>query len=137
MRFETIAITGGQANTPDPRTNPGDVPAQLIKDTPTVLSNTDSPPTVAAITLEGTATQTVTVQMFALDEPATANQAMADDPSAGASARRFYAAHAAGVVVTVGATTYFRAIPGKVYYRLTSAPAANATLKIGFAAGAP
>lgn len=134
MQFEKIAIAGGQANTVDPRTTPADVPAALIKSTPPTLPNTDQPPTVVVLALEGTAAQTVTVQQWALDE--SVEVPFADSPSAVNAARRFYSVGAT-FVVTVGALSYQRAVPGKVYYRLTSAPAADATLKIGYAAGSP
>jgi len=134
MQFEKIAITGGQASTVDPRTTPADVPANLIKTTPPTLNNTDQPPSVTVFALEGTAAQTVTCQMFALDE--SVEVPFADSPSAVNAARRFYSV-AASFVITVGALSYARALPGKIYYRLTAAPAADATLKISFAAGTP
>ncbi len=130
MRFDnTILITGGQADLPDPRVSPGTVPDSAIKESPKTLTGTDDQPPTCVLTLEGTAAQTVTVQPFVLDE-ATAGEGVV------ASARRFYSP-GAGVVVTVGAITLVRAFPGKVYYRLTSAPAADAILKIGFKSGEP
>jgi hypothetical protein len=137
MRFESIAITGGQADTVDPRTTPGAVPAALMKETPQALTGSDTPPTVAVLTLEGTATQTVDVEMYALDESAQVDAArFADNPVAGDASRQFYLIRAA-VTVTVGVCSYVRTVPGKVYYRLVNAPAADARLKIGFSSGVP
>lgn len=137
MRFEAIAITGGQADTVDPRTTPGSVPAELLKETPQALTGSDTPPTVAVLTLEGTATQTVGVEMYALDESGQVDAArFADNPVAGDASRQFYLIEPA-VTVTVGECSYTRVIPGKIYYRLVSAPAADARLKIGFSSGAP
>lgn len=133
MKFETIAITASQADQPDPRSTPGTVPQTSLKDTPTTLNNTDDTPTVAVLALEGTAADTVRVQPFALDE--TKGQPFADDPTVGNDARTFYAV-AAAVTVTVGTLSYCRAIPGKIYWRITNAPTHAATLKIGFAMGA-
>lgn len=136
MKFDhTIAITGGQADTVDPRSAPQSVLERYIKQTPPTLPNTDQSPTVTALTLEGTASQTVTVQAYALDDTAVQDAAkQADNPRAVEAARRFYAVGATQVV-TVGEISYVRSVPGSVYYRLTSAPAADAVLKIGFAAG--
>jgi hypothetical protein len=44
---------------------------------------------------------------------------------------------AAATVVTVGAVSYIRCIPGRVALQLTAIPAADAVLKIGYAGGAP
>ena len=112
------------------------MPASHIKETLQTLPGTDQPPTVAVLTLEGTAGQTVTVERFVLDELAQTDAAMVDNPTLGDAARRFYTMGAA-TLVTVGATSFLRILPGKVYYRLTLAPAADARLKIGFAPGVP
>ena len=134
MQFDTIAIAASQANSPDPRTNPGDVPAAQIKGTPQTLTGTDSAATVTVFALEGTAADTVTVQQYALDE--TGENPFADAPFANAANRKFYAV-GASFVVTVGTLAYQRSVGGKVYYRLSSAPAHDAVLKIGYAAGSP
>ena len=130
MRFEVIQITGGQADLPDPRSAPQSVPSSAIKETPKTLSGTDEAPPTCVLTLEGTAGQTVGVTPYLLDE-------VTDVEGGAAGARRFYAAVAAPIVVTVGAVVLTRAYPGKVYYRLTTAPAADALLKIGFKSGEP
>jgi hypothetical protein len=105
------------------------VPPTHIKESPQTILGTDKNPSSVLLTLEGTAAQTVTVQQFALDE--IVDKKFEDDPQAGAAARRFYA-FGAVQVVTVGTMVALTALPGKVYYRLTVAPAADATLKIGF-----
>lgn len=130
MRFDnTIAIVGGQADMPEPRALPGSVPESAIKGTPQTSTGTDEQPPTCILTLEGTAAQTATVQPFVLDEATAPEGALP-------AARRFYSAQAS-VVVTVGALTLIRAYPGRVYYRITSAPAADALLKIGFKSGEP
>lgn len=133
VRFERIKITGGQADSPDPRGAPAvvaSIPPELLKDTPTTITGTDKAPTVALVTLEGTAGQTVTVQPWVLDEP-QGKPEQADDPKSGDAARKFYS-FGNTVVVTVGAVSSIPICPGRIYYRLTAAPAADATLKIGF-----
>jgi hypothetical protein len=134
MKFETIAIVASQADQPDPRSTPATVPPGSVKETPKTLNNTDETPTVAVLALEGTAADTVHVQPYAIDE--TKGQAFADDPTADNSLRTFYAV-AAAVTVTVGTLSYCRAVPGRIYWRITSAPSHAATLKIGFATGSP
>jgi hypothetical protein len=135
MRFDTIKITGGQPADASPRTAPGDVPVSRIKQVPDTLQGTDQAPTVMALTLEGTAAQTVSVTPFAVDEATEPNPQA--DPGSGLAARRFYQMQAAATVVTVGAVSYIRCIPGRVALQLTAIPAADAVLKIGYAGGAP
>lgn len=130
MQFQTIKITGGQADTVDPRASPAAVPAALIKATPATVTNTDKNPANVLLTLEGTAAQTVTVQQWALDE-GQVDPSLADNPTAGDAARKFYKFGAAQVV-TVGTIVAITALPGRVYFQLTSAPAADAVLKIGY-----
>lgn len=132
MRFDLIRITGGQADTPDPRAAPADVPHSHIKETPQTVTGTDRNPGNVLFTLEGTAGHTVTVQQFVLDETQQLEQApFQDNPVANLADRRFYS-FGATQVVTVGQVVELVALPGKVYYRLTSAPAADAVLKIGY-----
>ncbi len=133
VKFERIKITGGQADSPDPRGAPAvvaSIPPELLKDTPGTITGTDKAPTTALLALEGTAAQTVTVQAWVLDEP-QGKPAEQDDPKTGDAARQFYS-FGNTVVVTVGAIASLPICPGRIYYRLTSAPAANAVLKIGF-----
>lgn len=135
MRFDTIKVTGGQAADASPRTSPGLLPVDRIKQVPTTVPGTDVPPTVIALTLEGTAAQTMSVVPFSVDE-ATEPDPNAD-PGSGSTARRFYQMQAAATVVTVGAVSYIRCLPGRVAFQLTVIPAADAVLKIGYAGGAP
>jgi len=133
VKFDRIKITGGQADTADPRGIPAvvaSIPPELIKETPGTITGTDKAPTTALLALEGTAAQTVTVQAWVLDEP-QGKPEQADDPTTGNGARKFYS-FGNTVVVTVGAVQSLPICPGKIYYRLTSAPAADAVLKIGF-----
>jgi hypothetical protein len=131
MKLERIQIVGGQSDSPDPRSAPGAVPASAIKQSRS-LPLSDNPPGLAVLMLEGTAAQTVDVQLFLLEEPDNSDAFVAPD----LAARLFYSLGAA-VTVTVGAAAFTRVVPGPVYYRLTNAPAANAVLKIGFVAGNP
>lgn len=135
MRFDTIKITGGQAADASPRTNPELLPVERIKRVPDTLQGTDVPPTVLALTLEGTAAQTCSVMPWAVDEATEPNPQT--DPGAGLAGRRFYQMQAAVTVVTVGAVAYIRCLPGRVAFQLTVIPGADGILKIGYAGGAP
>lgn len=138
MRFERIAITGGQADLPDPRSAPEDVPDAAIKKAQNALTGTDEQPVQAVLTLEGTAAQTADVELFVLDEPTNDDPFISPEQVLVAkAARRFYSLGTTPVTVTVGEVAFHRVVPGPVYYRITSAPAADAVLKIGFVAGEP
>ncbi len=132
VKFQTIKITGGQADTTDPRAAPGSVPPELLVDVPVSLTGSDLPPSKMVLALEGTTAQTVSVQQYILDETAQAKVADLDDPKVNDAARRFYPFGAAQVV-TCPTAVAIATVPGRLYLRLTTAPAANATLKIGFA----
>lgn len=136
MRFDTIALAAGAADMPDPRTNPADVPFVALKETPKTLTNTDELPTTCVLTLEGTTGQDATVQAYVLDEPDPRVFAAPENIHAGDADRKFYLAGEV-VTVVVGTVSLTRAWAGKVYYRVTSAPAAASVLKIGFQSGDP
>ena len=137
MRFEHVrSITGGQAADPDPRTNPGDVPFQALLKCPETLGNSDTIPGRLILALEGTAAQTASVEIWALDEP-PASPNVGNVPSqAQRAARQFHEATAAPIVVTVGALAEHASImpmPGIIYVRITAAPAGDAVLKVACA----
>lgn len=136
MRFDTITLAAGAADMPDPRVAPASVPFDAIKETPKTLVSTDELPTTCVLTLEGTTGQDATVQAYLLDEPAAGSDPFPANVHAGDASRLFYQAGEA-VTVVVGVVSLTRAWPGKVYYRVTSAPAAASVLKIGFKSGDP
>ncbi len=136
MKFDTISLAAAASDMPDPRTNPADVPFVAIKPTPQTLTNTDETPTTVVLALEGTTGQSATVTLYVLDEPSSDVFAAPENPHSGDAARRFYQASAA-TSISVGSVTLLRALPGKIYYRVTGAPAAASVLKIGFAQGDP
>ena len=128
MRFLEIRITGGQADSADPRSAPGSVPEALLIEVPVTLTGTDVPPSKILLTLEGTAAQTVDVTPYALAE----TKASPFEAQPALTERRFYKMAASAVTVTVGELTSTPAMPGKVYLRLTTAPAADAVLRVSF-----
>lgn len=132
MRFmNEIGITGGGAADPDPRTAPEDVPKDQILRVPLIISGTDDAPTALGAILEGTAAQTADVEVYVQDEgPIQPFGSGAPDPDP--ADLRYYLMVAAETV-TVG--TYTRLVEGlitsgKVYIRVSTKPAANATLNV-------
>lgn len=138
MRFATIDFAASQPDALDPRsgTNNAKIPQSQIKETPETLTGTDIAPSVVVLTAEGTAADTIVVQMWAVDNGGVRNALQADDPTANNANRSFYSV-GSPITVTVGACAFGRAVPGEVYYQLKTAPAHKGTVKIGFAAGAP
>ena len=142
MIFDLVRrITGGQAVDPDPRTDPGDVLAEAIIKMPLTLRNSDTIPESIKLTLEGTALQTATVRVWALDDVAPDRLASAptrEQPTlADLQARQFYECTSAPLVVTVAELIQFPFAaddvmpgPGVVYFQLTVVPAADAILKV-------
>lgn len=131
MRFETISITGGASDEADPRSAPESVKPEHMKDAPATVQGTDNVASRILLALEGTASQTCAVTLYALDESV---QPAFDSPKPVLADRRFYKL-AGPVTVTVGATQELPAWPGRIYFRLTSQPAADAKLLIAFLAG--
>lgn len=134
MKFDAIGIAAAQADLPDPRTNPALVPFTAVKTTPDTLRNTDSQPTLVVLTLEGTAAQNVDLERYVVEEP-DGNILDTDRPTSSMGDRRFYKIPGGPLTITVGEITLAPSYPGQIYYRLTGAPAAAATLRIGYKAG--
>jgi hypothetical protein len=138
MQFEMKRpITGGQSADPDPLADPEEVPPAALMKIPLSLRNSDTIPGGLIFTLEGTAAQTASVEVWTLDDTGEDRLAsMPDIPTdAEKLAREFYLATAAAIVVTVDELTKLPATdvmpgPGTIYIRLTAVPAADAVLKV-------
>lgn len=125
MRFVDFQFAAAAAASADPRTSPGTVPDALITQLPKTLPNTDTSPPYMGLVLEGTATQTMVVTLWALAEPD--DGAFAEPPAL--SARRFYQI-GASVTLTVGIMKTLPAVPGKFYLQSGGGPAAASVLRI-------
>ena len=117
MHFDKIAIVGGQADFPDPRVAPALVPPDAVKRSPNDVPGLGGQPTACQLALEGVTGQQVTVQLWAVDNGGEAPQ---------------YYRHGAPLTVTVGELQRVGALPGNVYFQLTSAPASAAVFKVGY-----
>ncbi len=129
MRFVDIPFAAGQAASADPRTAPQSVPDAQIVELPKTLPNTDNAAGYFVLVLEGTATQTMDVTLYAQAEPAAIDGGAFAAPQA-ASARQFYQI-SASTTLTVGVAKTLAAVQGRVYVRTGAAPAAASTLRIG------
>ncbi|CAB4154576.1 hypothetical protein UFOVP650_17 [uncultured Caudovirales phage] len=129
---------------PDPRSAPQSVPDNAVIRVPDSLPGSGQAPQTLVVALEGTATQTATVQPWVLDEGGNpSSEAFANDPTAARAGRKWYK-YGAALTVTVGeaqtltavagsATTIKMPCPtGRIYLQVTTHPAANATLKAGY-----
>ncbi len=132
MRFIMIrAFAGAQADDPDPRSAPATVPEEALMVVPATLPNTDAQPRRLLVAAEGTAGQTIGVELWALEEPVTPLGGQGDPQAPGD--RKFYRLTTAELVSTVGQLREYTANmpgPGKLYVRLTTAPAAASVLKV-------
>ena len=137
MLFAQIPFAASQSDGLDPRnsTNIAKIPQSAIVDTPETLTGTDIAPSVVVLTAEGTAADTITVQMWAQSKLTKQDQ-LNNDPTANNGNRTFYSV-GNPITVTVGACSFGRAVPGAIYYQLKTAPTHAGVVKIGFAAGAP
>lgn len=135
MKFDAIQLTGGQV-LPDPRTTPGSVPLAAVRCTPATLTQTDNLSSVVVLALEGTAGQTAQIERYVQAETPQ-NLLQADSPKSLLTDRRFYKVPGGPLTITVGEVKEAPSYPGQVYYRVTTAPAANATLLIGYRSGTP
>lgn len=129
MRFDfTRSLAGGMAADPDPRSAPASVTDAMMFQVPGHLRGTDAWARRLLVALEGTAANTVGLELWALDEPD------GQDPAgAGAVARKFYQLTTATQTYTVAQLREYSTnmpAPGKVYARVVTAPAADAVLKI-------
>lgn len=118
------------ATTPDPRATPDTVPEQYIFTvTPNPNSSPDVPVTAMLAALEGTAADTATFELWALDEPFNPPGIFPQVPQAAAE-RRFYKLVAATAVIVGNTLLLTPAYPGRVYLRCTVAPTAEVTVKL-------
>lgn len=139
MQFEMKrALGAGQAADADPVSDPEDIPVKALMRIPFTLRNSDTVPGRLIFSAEGTVTQTIAVEVWALDD--TGNQASSTTlPTQAARAARVFAlATAAPIVVTVGELvelplTDVMPGPGTIYIRVTTAPAAISVIKVAAA----
>jgi hypothetical protein len=134
MRFFQIGLSAGEANGVDPRAAPESVPDLHVTTVPQSVEGTSERPRAIAATLEGTAAQATTVEVFALDEGALyRTPGWSDDIKSGKSLQKWYSL-GAGQVITVGGVTVLTVpcVPGTLYFRTTTNPAAAAVLKLAF-----
>ena len=125
--FPIVAAT----TTADPRSAPQSVPeAQVFVIKALAGPNTDAPALSLVVALEGTAANTAAVELYALDETAPANTAFADlfKP---ASTDKWYKLVAATTVTVGGIAIVSPLTSGKLYLRVSTASAADSTLKVG------
>lgn len=149
MQFPiAIPIAGGGSNDPSPRTDPSAVPDHLVGTISGHIPSSTGAPRALVLALEGTATQTATVQVWVQEEQTLAQTQFNDDPNTAKAARRFYA-YGDPITLTVGSaqpllttvdanTGLIQLAPcpvGRVYFQITSKPAAAATLKVGWLGG--
>lgn len=130
---------GAAAVDPDPRSDPGLVPDDALFVCPLTGRNSDTIPGRLLLTLEGTAAQTVSVEIWVLDniEPDRQASLPKRPTQPEKAARQFYNATPGGaLVVTVGEMIEFSAVmpmPGTVYIRQTAVTVAPSTLKVACA----
>lgn len=123
MHFERIAIIGGQADAPDPRVQPVDGTSSAILRTPNGLPGLGTAPKTLVMGLEGTTGETCLVQLYAIDDGRRPGDAEAPF--------QFYV-FSEPLLITVGELISGPALLGSVFYRITDAPAHDATLKLGY-----
>lgn len=134
MRFTDLQFAALQAASADPRTSPATVPDSQIVTLGATLPGTDNAPPYVGLVLEGTATQTMDVTLWAKLEPA--NNLFSDAPEAG-SARLFYQV-GAKITLTVGIMKTLPAVQGPFYLQTGAAPAAASVLRVaGMAVAIP
>ena len=127
MNFNTVLPYS--ATTPDPRAAPADVPEALVFIVPEgIPPQNDFPAVGLAVTLEGTAADTASFELYALDEAFTPYGQVG--PTVAAADRRFYRLVAATAVVVGQVVLFSPVFRGKCYLRCTVAPGAPVTVKI-------
>lgn len=137
MRFLKIPLPAATV-TVDPRVAPALVPWDHIITVPRTVPNTDTAPLFCKLTLEGTAANTAVVELWVVDESdVVAPGQTTGDPAA----LKWYKLQndpdqgpvVSNLTVTVGIlSTRFAAQNGRVYFRVTTGPAAAATLLIAY-----
>lgn len=126
MRF--ISKSSATAVTVNPRTDPSLVPVKDIFLVEPCLLNTDSPPTLSHIALEGVGGNTATVQVWVLDDTGFSGTSEIDYASA-----EWYSL-GSPVALSVGALAAGPALPGgRIYLQVTVASAAASVVKVGSA----
>jgi len=139
-----IPSTGGAAADPDPRTSPEQVPDRNVGDVPATMLGTDQSPQTLVVALEGTTGQSATIQLWTIEDPV--NTQIIADPKAEKAARRYYSVGepltlSVGDALTFigeqgsGANVLIAKVPcpiGRVYLQVTTRPAADATIKVGW-----
>jgi hypothetical protein len=128
MRFTDIILSALATASADPRTLPGSVPEQQILQTPPTLPGTDNAPAYIALVLEGTATQTLDVTVWAQAERA---ENFAFDAPELAANRLFYKVGVT-TTLTVGTMKTIPAPPGKYYLQTGTGPAAASVLRVAY-----
>ena len=118
MLFPAVASVSPGLIGPDPVASPGDVPAELLLRLPSIMPGTSVSPVSAHLVLDAPAAETVTVDLYVLDEATDVDQTQ-DDPTAALAARRFYL-WASGTTLTGGTVTAITspgaaAVLGSVY----------------------
>ena len=144
MRFDIKQrLVGGAAADPSPRTAPEAVPDAKLGQIPETQPGNDTAPQTLLLTLEGTTGNTAVVQLWLQDEERQDTFEQGDIPGLGKADRRFYQ-FGDPITVTVGqlatptgtagaATTVKFPCPyGRVYFQVTTSPAADAVLKAGW-----
>ena len=115
MLFPVIATVEPAVVGPDPITSPFDVPPSLLLRYPLVPSVSADLPLSHALVLEAGAGETVTVDLYVMDD-SRAPLSFGDDPTIGIADRKFYLFQSA-LTLTANEleTVTFPAIPGTVY----------------------
>lgn len=126
-----LASIAVSATTPDPRSAPATVPAELVFAVKGQMFGiaSDYPTQSILVALDGTSGNTATFELWALDEsmPAPAEFPSVFKP---ASTDLWYKLVAA-TAVSVGSSVLFQPVAaGRLYLRCTVAPAAAATVKV-------
>lgn len=123
MHFQaaTAPITPGTTG-PDPVASPGDVPDDLLFRLPERRPSLTTPLLAVYATLDAAAGETVTGDLYVMDDD-SGKPGDSDDPNAGKADRRFYLA-LSGVVLTAHELTllpFASNPPGGTYYWRASA----------------
>lgn len=141
MRFNDIRVAAGETGA-NPRTAPSDVLQKDLILVPSTLDNSSSPPTQIVAALEeavaGADPVTLSVEIWVqADGPAPKPFEQADSLKTGGAERRFYLLTATPIAVTTGdvasALLDVKPTPGTIYVRVTTGPAEDGILRMGFA----
>lgn len=103
MRFPAIVTVEPGVVGPDPVASPADVPPTLLLRLPSNPAPTEAPSSATWAVLDAPAAESVTVDVYVLDEGSDVDP-NADDPTIGLGARRFFLWQT-GVSLTGGTVT--------------------------------